>query len=123
MIGRRVFLVKRSDGVQPFAEDERCADFEPVNAGADRDLGRRQRVGHCLEVERELNLWRAVEAAPAFRSPRLLWRTECAGRELLELEDLSTERRGAFRRQEQRDFPTSDGFRIRPSGQPFRPGQ
>jgi hypothetical protein len=51
-----VFLVKRSDGVQPFAEDERCADFEPVNAGADRDLGRRQRVGHRLEIERELNL-------------------------------------------------------------------
>ncbi len=58
-----VFLVKRSDGVQAFAEDERCADFEPVNARADRDLGRRQRVGHRLEIERELNLRGAVERA------------------------------------------------------------
>ena len=56
-----VFLVKRSDGVQPLAEDERCADFEPVNARPDCDFGRRQRVGHRLEVERELNFWGAIE--------------------------------------------------------------
>ena len=47
----RVFLVERLDRVQAFAEDERRADLEPVDAGLYGNLGRRQRVGHRLQVE------------------------------------------------------------------------
>ena len=49
--------------VQAFAEDQRRAGLEPVHAGAHRDLGRGHRLGERLQVQRELDLGRAVQEA------------------------------------------------------------
>ena len=56
-----ILLVERGDRVEPLAQDERRPDFQPIDAGPNRDLGRRQRVSHRLQVERELDFRRAVE--------------------------------------------------------------